>query len=52
MRANLYRAISATLTVTVMIAIADITNMKEIIYPVMAALTIGYWVVDKHGILF
>ncbi len=48
MRANLYRAISATLTVTVMIAIADITNMKEIIYPVMAALTIGYWVVDKH----
>lgn len=38
----------ALLMITAMVAVAEITGEKEIIFPEMAALTIGLWIVDKR----
>ena len=39
----------ALLMILLMIGVAELLMEREIIFPEMAALTIGMWIVDKRG---
>lgn len=42
------RYLSALVMILLMIEVAELFNEKEIIFPEMAALTIGMWIVNKR----
>ena len=45
---EIYRSTSALLLVTLTVAVANLFGQRAMLYPVIAALVIGAWVVDKH----
>jgi hypothetical protein len=44
----IYRAACAIVLVTITVAASVACGEKAMLYPVVAALAIGYWIVDKH----
>ena len=42
------RYCSALAMIALMVGVAELTGEREIIFPEMAALTIGLWISDKH----
>lgn len=43
------RYICALLMILLMVGVSELMGEKEIIFPEMAALTIGMWIVDKKS---
>ena len=43
------RYLFALTMILLMVAVAELSGEKEIIFPEMAALTIGMWIVDKRS---